>query len=33
MKEQIIEILGKNHKNPIEFNNIKNYDEVYGLYT
>ncbi len=34
MKKQIIEILGKNHKIPIEFNSVKNYTEdVYGLYT
>jgi len=33
MKEQIIGILGKNHKTPIEFNLVRNYDEVYGLYT
>jgi len=34
MKDQIIELLGKNHKIPIEFNYVKNYSEdVYGLYT
>jgi len=33
MKEKIIEILGKNHTTPIQFNAVKNYTEVYGLYT
>lgn len=33
MKEQIIELLGKNHTNTIQFLSVKNYYEVYGLYT
>lgn len=33
MKEQIIEILGKNHKIPIAFKDVHDYNEVYGLYT
>lgn len=33
MKEKIIEILGKNHTTPIQFNAVKTYTEVYGLYT
>lgn len=31
MKEKIIELLGKNHKDPIDFQT--SYDQVYGLYT
>ncbi len=33
MKSKIIEILGKNHTTPIEFNSIEKYSNVYGLYT
>ena len=33
MKEQILEILGKNHTNTIEFISVNNFGEVYGLYT
>lgn len=32
MKEQIIEVLGQNHKS-IQFNVVKSNSEVYGLYT
>ena len=32
MKEEIIELLGKN-STTIEFTSVKNYNEVYGLYT
>lgn len=33
MKGKIIEILGGNHKTPIEFTSVNNYNEAYGLYT
>ena len=33
MKEKIINILGKNHHNPIEFLIDKNHNNFYGLYT
>ena len=33
MKDKIIEILGGNHKTPIEFTSVNNYNEPYGLYT
>jgi hypothetical protein len=33
MKEEILNILGKNHTNTIEFISVNNYSEVYGLYT
>jgi len=33
MKEQILEILGKSHTDPIAFNSVKTYTEIYGLYT
>ena len=33
MKEKIILGLGENHKNPIEFLDVKYHTEVYGLYT
>lgn len=33
MKEQIIEVLGSNHKHTIQFNSAKSHSEVYGLYT
>jgi len=32
MKEQILEILGKSHTDPIAFNSVKTYTEIYGLY-
>lgn len=32
-KNEILEILGKNHKTPIEFLSVKTCTEVYGLYT
>lgn len=32
MKEQIIEVLGQNHKS-IQFNAVNSHSEVYGLYT
>ena len=33
MQEKIIAILGVNHKTPIAFKDVTNYNEVYGLYT
>ena len=33
IKEQIIEVLGQNHKHPIQFNAVNSHSEVYGLYT
>jgi hypothetical protein len=33
MVEKIISILGNNHTKPIRFNDVKLYEEVYGLYT
>lgn len=33
MEEKIIEILGSDHTDPISFNDVKLYNEVYGLYT
>jgi hypothetical protein len=33
MEEKIISLLGNNHTKPISFNDVKLYEEVYGLYT
>lgn len=33
MEEKIIAILGGNHTDPISFNDVELYSEVYGLYT
>ncbi len=33
MKEDIILILGKNHKHPIQFVEVHKHSELYGLYT
>lgn len=33
MKNEILTKLGGNHKSTIEFIDVKNYNEVYGLYT
>ena len=30
---RVIEVLGKNHKNAIQFDDALNHDEPYGLYT
>lgn len=32
-KSRILEILGKNHTTPIQFNSVKSYSDFYGLYT
>ena len=32
-EEKVIEVLGKNHTNPIQFEDAKSYDDPYGLYT
>ena len=33
MKEQILQLLGKNHTDPIQFKSVNSYSEIYGLYT
>jgi len=33
MKDAIISILGKNHKHPIQFDEVLSHSEIYGLYT
>ena len=32
-EEKVIEVLGDNHTNPIQFEDAKGYDDPYGLYT
>ena len=32
-EEKVIEVLGDNHTHPIQFDDVTNYDEPYGLYT